>query len=99
MDNTKPSKGDTPPPIDQVTSVDMDVGEIIDERPSSPQKELTSPDKLAAALEAYIPGTKKEKQLVFKVDLVMIPMLWFMCVLAYVDRNNIVRVFSVLFWR
>lgn len=43
------------------------------------------------AIANYVPGTKKEKHLVRKMDLIMIPMLWWMCVLAYVDRNNIVR--------
>jgi len=42
------------------------------------------------ALEEYVPGTKAEKQLLRKVDLIMIPSLWFMCVMAYLDRNNIV---------
>lgn len=37
----------------------------------------------------YVPDPPREKRLLWKVDLVMIPMLWWMCVLAYVDRNNI----------
>jgi len=50
-------------------------------------------DNLAAdqaALEDYAPGTKAEKRLLRKVDMIMIPSLWFMCVMAYLDRNNIV---------
>jgi hypothetical protein len=42
------------------------------------------------ALEEYVPGTKEEKRLLRKVDFIMIPSLWFMCVMAYLDRNNIV---------
>lgn len=98
MDNTKTGKGDATPAIGQITNIDMDVGEIIDDQPST-HKDPTNPDELAAALEAYVPGSKREKRLVFKVDLVMIPMLWFMCVLAYVDRNNIVRLFLTPFSR
>lgn len=47
---------------------------------------------LDLALRNYAPDTKEEKQLVRKVDLWMIPMLWWMCVLCYVDRNNIVSI-------
>jgi len=43
------------------------------------------------AIASYVPGTKEERHLVRKMDLIMIPMLWWMCVLAYVDRNNIAR--------
>ncbi|KAK3635426.1 hypothetical protein LTR56_014710 [Elasticomyces elasticus] len=39
--------------------------------------------------QQYIPDEAREKKLLWKVDLIMIPMLWWMCVLAYVDRNNI----------
>lgn len=51
------------------------------------------------AMANYVPGTKKEKLLVRKVDLIMIPMLWWMCVLAYVDRNNIVSTLASLVGR
>ena len=47
--------------------------------------------ELRVALDNYEPGTDVEKKLVRKIDFIMIPMLWWMCVLAYVDRNNIVR--------
>lgn len=43
------------------------------------------------ALDEYFPGTVAEKKLLRKVDLIMVPSLWFMCVMAYLDRNNIVR--------
>lgn len=47
---------------------------------------------LEVALQNYVPGTPEEQRLVRKVDLWMIPMLWWMCVLCYIDRNNIVRI-------
>lgn len=59
-------------------------------------RELSGPDEMEAvlgldsALANYIPDTVAEKKMVRKVDLYMIPMLWWMCVLCYVDRNNIV---------
>lgn len=46
-----------------------------------------------AALEAhndYQPGSALEKKLVRKVDLLLIPTLWLMCVLCFMDRSNIV---------
>ncbi|XXH00611.1 catabolic L-serine/threonine dehydratase [Hypoxylon texense] len=46
-------------------------------------------DPIQQALAEYQPGTPEEKKLLRKIDLYMIPCLWFMCVLAYVDRNNI----------
>ncbi|KAF9891253.1 hypothetical protein FE257_004817 [Aspergillus nanangensis] len=46
-------------------------------------------DGLDLALHNYVPDTIEEKRLVRKVDLWMIPMLWWMCVLCYIDRNNI----------
>lgn len=45
---------------------------------------------LAEALRNYTPGSKAERKLLWKIDLFMCPTLWFMCVLCYLDRNNIV---------
>lgn len=50
-----------------------------------------SAEELTVAYEQYAPGTEAEKRLVRKIDLLLLPMLWLMCVMAYVDRNNIVR--------
>jgi hypothetical protein len=47
-------------------------------------------EELEAALRNYVPGTDLEKKLVRKVDFYMIPTLWFMCILCYLNRNNIV---------
>lgn len=66
---------------------------------SVPAGEPTKPgkqDELALALVNYTPGTKEEKRLKMKVGLYMMPMLWWMCVLAYVDRNNIVSAHDCL---
>ena len=49
-----------------------------------------------AALERYVPGTAEEKRLVRKIDLILLPVLWWMYVLAYVDRGNVVCIFSLL---
>lgn len=49
-----------------------------------------SAEELRVAYDQYAPGTEAEKRLVRKIDLLLLPMLWLMCVMAYVDRNNIV---------
>ncbi|KAF2871917.1 major facilitator superfamily domain-containing protein [Massariosphaeria phaeospora] len=46
-------------------------------------------DDVAIALHQYSPGSALEKTTLRKVDLYQIPMLWIMCVMAYVDRSNI----------
>lgn len=46
--------------------------------------------ELERALQNYVPGSDAEKRLVRKLDLYMMPSLWFMYILAYIDRQNIV---------
>lgn len=67
---------------------DIVVGEMIDAEEGISKDNNASSD-LSAAVQAYVPDTKEEKQLVRKVDIMLMPMLWVMCVLCYVDRNNI----------
>ena len=50
----------------------------------------------ALALQRYVPGTAAEKRLVRKLDFILLPVLWLMYVLAYLDRGNIVRYISRL---
>lgn len=47
--------------------------------------------QLERALRDYVPGSDAEKRLVRKLDLFMMPTLWIMYILAYIDRQNIVR--------
>ena len=51
---------------------------------------------MATALENYVPDTNEEKKLVRKIDWLLLPCLWWMYILAYLDRGNIVR-YSLLF--
>jgi MFS family permease len=60
--------------------------------------DLTSPDKLGVdqgdvelqqALKNYVPGSDAEKKLLRKIDLRLMPILWVMYILNYVDRTNI----------
>lgn len=46
--------------------------------------------ELQQALRNYVPETEAEKKLRRKIDLHLMPMLWIMYVLNYIDRTNIV---------
>lgn len=63
----------------------------VDEK--KPQAQNGSPQdaEILAALESYVPGTAEEKRLVRKIDFILLPLLWWMYILAYLDRGNIVR--------
>ncbi|KAJ0327587.1 hypothetical protein COL922a_013449 [Colletotrichum nupharicola] len=45
--------------------------------------------ELEQALQNYVPDSEAEKALVRKLDMYMGPTLWFMYILAYIDRQNI----------
>lgn len=47
--------------------------------------------ELQQALRNYVPDTEAERKLVRKIDMRLIPILWIMYVLNYIDRTNIVR--------
>ncbi|KAI1362307.1 major facilitator superfamily domain-containing protein [Xylaria arbuscula] len=40
-------------------------------------------------LASYVPGTEEEKRLVRKIDLCLMPTIWLMYLLSYIDRSNI----------
>jgi hypothetical protein len=44
---------------------------------------------ILTALQQYVPDTPEEKRLVRKIDFVLLPILWWMYVLAHLDRSNI----------
>lgn len=58
-----------------------------------PNKNSLSPEELELeqALKDYVPNTEAEKKLRRKIDLRLMPILWIMYILNYIDRNNIVR--------
>ncbi|POR36404.1 Vitamin H transporter, putative [Tolypocladium paradoxum] len=45
--------------------------------------------ELAEALRNYVPHTADEKKLVKKIDIFLMPILWLMYILNYIDRTNI----------
>lgn len=63
--------------------------------PSTEMKEDNVPSvsrdsELAEALRNYVPRTADEKKLVKKIDIFLMPILWLMYILNYIDRTNIV---------
>jgi len=44
---------------------------------------------IIAALQGYVPDTVEEKRLVRKIDFILLPILWWMYILAHLDRSNI----------
>lgn len=51
--------------------------------------EQPGPDRLVTLAEAYRPGSPEEKALVRKLDLHIIPCVWILFMLNYMDRSNI----------
>lgn len=51
---------------------------------------VSTEPELAEALRRYVPHSAEEKKLVRKIDLFLMPILWIMYILNYVDRTNIV---------
>ncbi|KHN94231.1 Major facilitator superfamily domain, general substrate transporter [Metarhizium album ARSEF 1941] len=49
----------------------------------------TNEPELAEALRRYVPHSADERRLVRKIDLFLMPTLWVMYILNYVDRTNI----------
>ena len=57
---------------------------------SKADQNLTGEDEeMANVLRSYVPDTNEERRLVWKIDLILLPCLWWMYVLAYLDRGNI----------
>ncbi|KAL2441459.1 putative transporter [Exophiala dermatitidis] len=77
------------PQVHKVTSSDFNEGEIVVEEGAHHGHYGFSGDQVELALRGYAPNTQLEKKMIRKVDLSLLPMLWLMCVMAYVDRNNI----------
>lgn len=57
---------------------------------SSASRVVSEDPELALALRNYVPDTPEEKRLVRKIDMILLPCLWWMYILAYLDKGNIV---------
>lgn len=49
---------------------------------------VVSPKDVSSTVDDYIPGTEAEKKLVRKIDLYILPMMWLMYLLSYMDRTK-----------
>ncbi|KAF4470018.1 MFS general substrate transporter [Fusarium albosuccineum] len=77
------SKDQGPKTQDRVSNYSMKETKVAD-------NELSLEDaEIVATLQSYVPGTAEEKRLVRKADMVLLPLLWWMYILAYLDRGNI----------
>lgn len=60
-----------------------------DKKKPSGQSEEPDDATILTALRNYVPDTPEEKRLVRKIDFVLLPILWWMYILAHLDRSNI----------
>ncbi|KAH7158216.1 major facilitator superfamily domain-containing protein [Dactylonectria estremocensis] len=60
-----------------------------EERVSDAEAQKNSMAGIDPALADYVPGTDEEKALVRKIDLFLLPTIWLMYLLSYMDRTNI----------
>ena len=47
------------------------------------------------ATDGYVPGTDEEKRLVRKIDLYLLPTIWLMYLLSYMDRTKCATPYSI----
>lgn len=61
-----------------------------DEGPEAEHGDRTSVDQKTddMAIDDYVPDTDEEKRLVRKIDLYLLPTLWLMYLLSYMDRTK-----------
>ncbi|KAL4725809.1 hypothetical protein ACLX1H_006483 [Fusarium chlamydosporum] len=78
------SQADDKPQPEQRGSKDLAQDEVV-----KPAEALDDDEELAIALASYVPDTEEEKRLLRKIDFTLLPCLWWMYVLAYLDRGNI----------
>lgn len=77
-------------PINTNTARSDVIGETAEVKVPLSEHEL----ELEQALQNYEPNSDAEKRLVRKLDMFMMPTLWFMYILAYIDRQNIVSLLA-----
>lgn len=55
---------------------------------------IVDPKEDSMANGEYVPDTEEEKKLVRKIDLFILPMMWFMYLMSYMDRTKSVYAIS-----
>ncbi|KAM5341782.1 hypothetical protein ACJ41O_014813 [Fusarium nematophilum] len=72
------------------TQPDMDRMEKMETQHSFEHEDVAVDAKDASSgAESYTPGSEEEKRLVRKIDMYILPMMWIMYLLSYMDRTNI----------
>ncbi|GAM83037.1 hypothetical protein ANO11243_010230 [Dothideomycetidae sp. 11243] len=56
---------------------------------NSHHEEAVSVDSAEQHIDGYVPDTEEERKLVRKIDLYLLPAIWGMYLLSYMDRTNI----------
>lgn len=84
MSDLSPDSKDGP----KVLAPDVATGEVLTKLATGQSQGVDG--AVLEALNNYQPGSDLEKKLLRKVDLLLIPTLWIMCVLCFMDRSNIV---------
>ena len=49
---------------------------------------VTKGNEASSQEDDYVPGSPEEKKLVRKIDLFLLPMMWIMYLLSYMDRTK-----------
>ena len=73
------------------TTQDQASSSSVNEKKPRANDENPDDAEIMAALASYVPDTAEERRLVRKIDFTLLPLLWWMYILAYLDRGNIVR--------
>ena len=73
--------------------IETDIESVaVDPEKSSQSTEMAPGGKgqFPTAFEGYVPGSYAEKKLVRKIDLILLPSLWWIYILSFIDRVNVV---------
>ena len=60
----------------------------MDKQQSYEHEDVVKMDDPSVEPDDYVPGSDEEKKLVRKIDLYILPMMWIMYLLSYMDRTK-----------
>ena len=63
---------------------------IMEHQEKTSSSDLDMDQKQRQAIEAYVPDTEEERKLVRKIDSFLLPTIWLMYLLSYMDRTKYV---------
>ncbi|KAF5603836.1 major facilitator superfamily transporter [Fusarium subglutinans] len=79
----EPKNGDKPFPQQRVSQ------DLADSEIAKPGEALSYDEEPTIAPANHVPNTAEERDLVRKIDFTLLPYLWWMYILAYLDRGDI----------